>query len=296
MSKDEKTAFSRNMWVRIISGVSVALIMMAIVWFGGIVTTVGLCVVSCIAYSEVLSATGVRKHEGHKPCIFEVIGTLVIIFYYGLIFFGAPATYLMLCVVLYMTLLMLIFVFTYPTYRASEVMRSYFSFVYAPVMISFALLTRMLSAQRDDAIYNVGFYAVWMIFISAWGSDTCAYFVGVLFGKHKITPKLSPKKSVEGCLGGVAGATIFGLIYGFVLMKTGYIVNERVWAYGVLGAAGSIAGQIGDLAASGIKREFGIKDYGKIIPGHGGIMDRFDSVIFTGPLIYLLTVTVLGGQ
>ncbi|MCR5251150.1 MAG: phosphatidate cytidylyltransferase [Lachnospiraceae bacterium] len=282
------------MLIRIISGIAVVLVMLAVIWPGGIVTAAGLCIISCIAHSEMISATGVRMTEGHAPCIFEVTGTLATVIYYVMIYLGFSATWLMLLVVLYVVVLMLIFVFTFPAYRASQVMRSYFSFVYGPVMLSFVLMTRLLSFTQDDAIYNVGFFAVWMSFISAWGSDTCAYFVGVLFGKHKITPRLSPKKSVEGCIGGVIGAGLLGLIYGLLLSGLGRIPAESVWGYSLLGLGGSVVGQIGDLAASAIKRDFGIKDYGRCIPGHGGILDRFDSVIFTGPLIYLLTLSVLG--
>ncbi len=283
-----------NMLIRVISGVAVAVIMLGIVWFGGIVTTIGLALISCVAYSEMLSATGVRMKEGHKPCIFEVVGTVVIILYYLMIFLQAETTYLMLVVVLYVVVLMLIFVFTFPAYRASQVMRSYFSFVYAPVMLSFVLMTRQMSVSQGEGIYNVGFFSVWMTFISAWGSDTFAYFTGVLIGKHKITPRLSPKKSVEGCIGGVIGAGLLGFVYGMVLKAVGRIPESNLWAYPLLGVCGSVVGQIGDLAASAIKRDFGIKDYGRCIPGHGGIMDRFDSVIFTSPLIYLLTLMVLG--
>ena len=283
-----------NMLTRVISGVAVAVIMLGIVWFGGAVTAVGLALISCIAYSEMISATGVRMDQAKGPCIFEVVGTGVIIIYYAMIFFEVSTTYLMLMVVLYVVVLMLIFVFTFPSYRASQVMRSYFSFVYAPVMLSFVLMTRQLSVSQGEGIYNVGFFSVWMTFISAWGSDTCAYFTGVLFGKHKITPRLSPKKSVEGCIGGVVGAGLLGLVYGVVLHNLGRLPEGDLWAYPLLGICGSVVGQIGDLAASAIKRNFGIKDYGNIIPGHGGVMDRFDSVIFTAPLIYLLTLIVLG--
>ncbi len=283
-----------NMLIRVISGIAVAVIMLGIVWFGGAVTAVGLAIISCIAYSEMISATGVRMDKATGPCIFEFVGTVVILIYYAMIFFEASPVYLMLMVVLYVVVLMLIFVFTFPAYRASQVMRSYFSFVYAPVMLSFVLMTRQLSVNQAEGIYNVGFFSVWMTFISAWGSDTCAYFTGVLFGKHKITPRLSPKKSVEGCIGGVVGAGLLGLVYGVVLKNLGRLPAEDLWAYPLLGTCGSVVGQIGDLAASAIKRDFGIKDYGKCIPGHGGIMDRFDSVIFTAPLIYLLTLIVLG--
>ncbi len=146
-------------------------------------------------------------------------------------------------------------------------------------MLSFLYLTRMLES---------GNFIVWMILISAWGCDTCAYCVGVLIGKHKLAPKLSPKKSIEGAVGGVIGAAALGALYGFLVVER-VIHDKRLAApFAVIGGTGPVISQVGDLAASGIKRDHGIKDYGKLIPGHGGIMDRFDSVIFTAPVIYFL--------
>ena len=124
---------------------------------------------------------------------------------------------------------------------------------------------------------------MWLVFISAWGSDTCAYLVGILIGKHKVPSTLSPKKTIEGCIGGVVGAGIIGFVYGNILSD---IILGIVFAS--ICMTGSIISQIGDLAASAVKRNMDIKDYGKIIPGHGGIMDRFDSIIFVTPIIYAI--------
>ena len=115
----------------------------------------------------------------------------------------------------------------------------------------------MMSFIFQTRISNDGAYTVWLIFISAWGCDTCAYLVGRAIGKHKMTPVLSPKKSIEGAVGGIIGSALIGALYGTIF-----------------------------------KRQYQIKDYGNLIPGHGGIMDRFDSIIFTAPLIYIL-VTLL---
>ena len=134
---------------------------------------------------------------------------------------------------------------------------------------------------------------VWLIFLSSWGCDTCAYCVGMLIGKHKMAPKLSPKKSVEGGVGGVLGAALLGVLFALAMNHWG---GEDVNAlhYAVICGVGGIISQVGDLAASAIKRNHDIKDYGRLIPGHGGILDRFDSVIFTAPVIYYLA-TALGG-
>ena len=163
-------------------------------------------------------------------------------------------------------------------------MAAVFSFVYAPVMLSFLYQTRALEN---------GNYIVWMILISSWGCDTCAYCVGMLIGKHKFAPKLSPKKSIEGAIGGVVGAAALGALYGYFIVEKALPEQNIALVFAVIGALGAVISQVGDLAASGIKRDNEIKDYGKLIPGHGGIMDRFDSVIFTAPIIYLLALVML---
>jgi phosphatidate cytidylyltransferase len=109
----------------------------------------------------------------------------------------------------------------------------------------------------------------------------------MLIGKHKMAPVLSPKKSVEGGIGGVVGAALLGAIYGA-------LTGGPVFEYALICTVGALISMVGDLAASAIKRNQGIKDYGNLIPGHGGILDRFDSVIFTAPVIYFLAVMMLG--
>lgn len=281
------------MKTRIISGALVAIIAFVMAWLGGPVLATFLCFVSIVAYMEISDAMQVRFDN--KISGLQAISVGFIVAYYGIVYFFDIPLYGHLCfgMLLYALLLivhMFVYVVTYPKYDTDRITRSFLAFGYGPVMLSFILLTRSLTNSLDLTNYNFGFFAAWMIFISAWGSDTCAYFVGVLVGKHKIFPVLSPKKTVEGCLGGVLGASLFGVIYGYILFKNGVVPLMFVCAFGILGALGSVVGQIGDLAASAIKRHFKIKDYGKIIPGHGGIMDRFDSVIFTAPLAYTICV------
>jgi len=127
-------------------------------------------------------------------------------------------------------------------------------------------------------------------FVLAFSSDSGAYFVGMFLGKHKLAPNLSPKKTIEGSIGGFAAAVVFALIYGLILKATGLTVNFLV--LGIYGFLGSLAGQLGDLAFSAIKRLHDIKDYSNIIPGHGGILDRFDSMLFIAPMIELLLMWV----
>ena len=169
---------------------------------------------------------------------------------------------------------------------AEQVMCVFFCVAYAPVMLSFIYLVRCLP---------YGIYTVWMIFISSWICDTCAYVVGMLLGKHKLTPILSPKKSVEGAIGGVAGSGIVGALYAYFVVEQAISGQKVVWIFVLISAVGAVISQVGDLAASAIKRNHEIKDYGKLIPGHGGVMDRFDSVIFTAPMIYFLALMLIHG-
>lgn len=120
-----------------------------------------------------------------------------------------------------------------------------------------------------------------LLLLLSFGTDTFAYFIGCLFGKHKLCPSISPNKSIEGAIGGVVGATLLGSVWGYFL-----ITPSRVGFYTFLPIL-SILSQFGDLFASIIKRKQGIKDYSNLIPGHGGVLDRFDSVVFISSILYL---------
>lgn len=153
-----------------------------------------------------------------------------------------------------------------------------------------------LKTLLPKAIYGYdATYFVVLILAYAWGGDTMAYFAGRAFGKHKLAPNVSPKKTVEGAIGGVLGSMAIGLLVTLVYVQ----VFGRLFAYdrvqvmyyvwvAMLGVVASVLGIMGDLFASSIKRQYGIKDYGTIFPGHGGILDRFDSVLFIAPLVSIV--------
>ena len=128
---------------------------------------------------------------------------------------------------------------------------------------------------------------VWIVIIAALGSDIFAYFTGHLFGKHKIAPNLSPKKTVEGAIGGIIGSSLLCWLFGYLF------VNEMATICLFLGVIGGFAGIAGDLTASAFKRKMEIKDYSNLIPGHGGVLDRFDSVLFVAPVVYYLMRIIL---
>jgi phosphatidate cytidylyltransferase len=121
---------------------------------------------------------------------------------------------------------------------------------------------------------------VWIIVLAAFGTDIFAYFTGKLFGKHKLCPSISPKKTVEGSIGGIIGSVILCGLFGWFFIPEGFVNCI------IIGFAGSIISQIGDLSASVMKRKIGIKDWGTLIPGHGGVLDRIDSMLFTAPLVF----------
>jgi phosphatidate cytidylyltransferase len=137
---------------------------------------------------------------------------------------------------------------------------------------------------------NNGRYLVLIPFISAWCSDAGAYFIGSKFGKHKLAPSISPKKSIEGAFGGVAGGILGMLIYGIILHFCKTDVPWLIFVF--MGVLGSVFGLLGDLFLSYIKRDCKIKDFGNFLPGHGGVLDRFDSVLFVVPVCYYLFLIV----
>ncbi len=128
---------------------------------------------------------------------------------------------------------------------------------------------------------------IWLIVITAFGTDIMAYFTGFAIGKHKLCPKISPKKTIEGSIGGILGSVILSGVFGY------FFAPEVLAHCLIIGVLGGIVSQFGDLTASIFKRKMGIKDYGNLIPGHGGILDRFDSVLFTGPMVYYYIVLVI---
>ena len=163
---------------------------------------------------------------------------------------------------------------------------------------SFVLLKERLPVEKFG--YDAVFFIL-LILCFAWGGDTCAYFAGRAFGKHKLCPVVSPKKTVEGAIGGVLGTMVFGvvatLIYSIAAnrMEAFTRSNIGVSMYVIIALLGCIAAVLGiyvDLFASVVKRQCGIKDYGTIFPGHGGILDRFDSVMFIAPFVTMVITAV----
>ncbi|MGI6123504.1 MAG: phosphatidate cytidylyltransferase [Acetivibrionales bacterium] len=150
--------------------------------------------------------------------------------------------------------------------------------VYIPFLLSFAVMIRNLER---------GFEFIWLVLIGSMMTDIFAYFVGVSIGKTKIIPHISPKKTVEGSIGGAIGCMLIMILYGAIIMNRQDVAPISLHHFAIMGLLCGVVAQLGDWAASAIKRYTAIKDFGNLIPGHGGIMDRADSILFVSPLVYI---------
>lgn len=163
-------------------------------------------------------------------------------------------------------------------YSIIDFFATFFAILYIGIFMDHIILI------RDS--FNLGYIYIWLLFIISISSDTFAYFIGYLFGKHKLIPHISPNKTIEGSLGGIIASMVSCMIFG-------YIFKFNLLFMIIIGALGSIISQIGDLFASSIKRFAGIKDFSNLIPGHGGVLDRLDSAIVLAPFIYYMILYLI---
>lgn len=196
----------------------------------------------------------------------------------------------------------------YSIFLLKPEMEMYQLWFFGVVLLSLLLLFKIEKRELADAmatitgILYIGYFSfhillidqvegyglfVWLVLITAFGTDSMAYFTGYAIGKHKLCPKISPKKTIEGAVGGLVGSMLFSGLFLYFIMP--HLVLHGI----VIGLLCGITSQLGDLTASIFKRKLGIKDYGHLIPGHGGILDRFDSVLFTAPTVYYYLVLII---
>lgn len=261
---------------RLLSGILLVIIALATIITGGDVLFATLLMISFIGMTEIYKVLQI------SGTLLGIVGYVAAVAYYLALRFGNAELVVMLAIA-FLIAIMIIYVFSYPKYRSEQIMLAFFGLFYVAFMLSYIYQIRMLEQ---------GAFLVWLAFICSWGSDTCAYCVGMLIGKHKMAPKLSPKKSVEGAVGGVVGAALLGILYAVAINHFAG-ASANVIQYAIICGVGALISMVGDLAASAIKRNHDIKDYGNLIPGHGGILDRFDSVIFTAPIIYYMAIMML---
>ena len=228
---------------------------------------------SMVAVHEVLWSTGFVKNPKISALSIALSG--VIPFW---VFIGEGMRSALVGIFLYFLLIFVVAISSHYTVTLEKMGGSFFFAMLIPYFLStFVRIDQMPLAD----------YLILLPLVAAFTSDAFALFAGMAFGKHKLAPELSPKKTVEGAIGGFAGAIVCTVVYGVVL-QLGFSMQINYLYLIVYGALGSVVSQLGDLSFSYIKREYGLKDFGNIFPGHGGVLDRFDSVIFCAPLMELL--------
>ncbi|MBA1333893.1 MAG: Phosphatidate cytidylyltransferase [Firmicutes bacterium] len=260
------------MWIRIVSAVLGIPLIIFIIFMGRTALTIALSVVTLIGLWEFYNAF---KKMGLIPfSITGMVSGALIIIATGVMGKGAANTVPIVLVGCIMTCFVIMIL--KKSARVIELGITLLGIVYVALLLNILL---QIYIGKSGVIF------FWLVFVLAWSEDTAAYFVGINLGKHKLCPSISPNKSVEGALGGLMGSIIGSMVLGYTAFVY-YGVDFRPFFYVLLGILGGAFAQLGDLSASLIKRYAGVKDYGNIIPGHGGILDRFDSILFTAPIVY----------
>lgn len=262
---------------RITVGVIGAVFAVLVLCLGVKFVAAAVALVALIGLSEIYSAVGLLKTQ-NKLCVFGYIYTAAV--FVIVTISSRPAFALGILSCIYGIGLLVYMIFNHNVVGFAEVSELFFSTSYVTVLLAHIVILRK---------ETLGNYFIWIVFITAWLSDTMAFAVGRRFGRNKLLPEVSPKKTVEGALGGLAGSVLFNLIFG-VICSSFFGRSVYYMQLILLALVAGATSQLGDLAASCIKREHGIKDFSNLLPGHGGILDRFDSVLFVAPVVYYFVV------
>lgn len=240
------------------------------------VMTGAVMICSVIGLYEFYTASGLKDKK--LLCLLGFAAALVIPIVGGQL---RPVDSLLL-VYLYIVLLFVVMLLSHRTVTIRDLALLIVSLLYIPYFLSHITFIRTLP---------YGNFYVWLVFIGAFMTDSCAYFSGKLFGRHKLCPQISPKKTIEGAVGGVLGCGLSFMLFGLIVnLGFAQYLDGQSMSYGrlfLLGLIAAVFSEIGDLVASIIKRQFAIKDFGHLLPGHGGILDRCDSIILVAPAIFL---------
>lgn len=265
------------MGTRIITGIIGIALAAFIIQTGGMLFNGTVLVLSIIGWHEFARAFA---HKGQN--LAYLTGILALLLLWGCAVFGVPEETMMVTTGIVL-IVMAEAVFLHSSFSVEEAMISAAGILYTGILFSYL---PMLRAWGDGAVISspagnmeLGCAFIWVALIGTWASDTFAYFSGSLCGRHKLCPSISPGKTVEGLIGGIIGTVLsvtgLGVFFGFTL-----------WEMALLGLCLALIATLGDLVESIIKRHTGIKDSGSLIPGHGGVLDRFDSTLFTMPFMY----------
>ncbi len=270
------------MFLRTLGGGILLAVLLGVIFFAppwALPLVIGL--MSSVAAHELLYATGFVRQNKRIVAYAMAAALLVPIWVY----FGSGDWGVVLGVAVYTLLLFMETLSAAPDSTFDKLCIAFFGGIVIPYLLS--SIMRIIVIADDPKL--VGRLLLLYPLLGAWGSDVFAYLGGRAFGRHKLAPDISPKKTVEGSVAGFVMAPVILVLY--TLLLDFVIIPDFRFNYGsaiLLGVASAFCGQIGDLALSSVKRQAGIKDFGKLIPGHGGILDRFDSVLFTAPVVELL--------
>ncbi len=272
------------MKTRIISAVILAVAAFALIYFGGIAFDIAVLLLAAVAMYELFSAF---KKKGHSPVIAAGVISLLIIAAYpfsskavpGIIGFswlkGINAFGIILTLMIFYVLAAI--VIKHEKYNIVDASLSIMGSMYIVFLFSYFIMLRHLEA---------GAYMIILAILGCVGGDTAALVIGCKFGKKKLIPKVSPNKTVAGSVAAFCGSILTCTAYGLLLHILGRFPQFQLYHYIIVGVILGAVTQIGDLCASAIKRYCGIKDFGNIIPGHGGILDRFDAYLLAVPVVY----------
>ncbi|MBO7364511.1 MAG: phosphatidate cytidylyltransferase [Lachnospiraceae bacterium] len=269
--KPKKESRIQNFITRTVAGAVLTAIAFACTWFGGYVMFAFAAIVGYIGMFEFYRLFGI-----HKAPI-GIIGYAAAAVY--LLFLALGRTEILMTVgIICIMVVMVGYVFHFNETDAVKAMAAATGFVLVLIPLSYLYRVRML---------NDGNLLIGLTFIASSGCDICAYLFGMAFGKHRMS-NISPKKTIEGAVGGILGVIGLAAVYGAALSKYFEGVENPVLGCVMLCIPAALISMVGDLAFSAFKRNRGVKDYSHLIPGHGGILDRFDSVIFVAPVVFLV--------
>ena len=255
---------------RLISSFFAIILLILVVFSNQYVFDVAVVLISAMGIFEVITALGLSQYK-----IMTSISVLMPLVFMLISYFAWK--YAFAAVFLFVAAYLLVMLFDHKRYSFTTAAM----FMMISLMVTFAFIHVSLTRHLSNGILNV-----FVIFIGSWITDTCAYFTGLAIGKHKLAPSVSPKKTIEGSIGGIIGVTVILAAYAAAFGNIMDSITANVSAAVCIGLICGVISQFGDLCASVIKRENNIKDFGKIMPGHGGVMDRFDSFIFVAPVVY----------
>lgn len=265
------------MKTRVISAfVGFAIFCVVAYFFETIILDLAIAFLSAVAAHELIKCVGLSTNK-----FFEIV-CLIFAISFSTVYFNIFSGLTLLCEFIFAGIIMLFVLKNYNEVSAEKALFVFASCTLVPRAFSIVLLFR----EYDKPI---SYMLVFLSFCIAWFSDIFAFFVGKYFGKHKLCQNISPKKTVEGFLGGIICSALLCII-GIIIVSSKIGVQINYFSTVIFALVGPVISVFGDLSASIIKRQSGIKDYGTIMPGHGGIMDRFDSWIFVAPFLYIWNI------